>query len=56
MTDESGIDLLAQEASKEAIAEAHARGLPVTLGKPDGTIYQLFPDGHEEVVMPGKDK
>ena len=46
------LDGLAQQASRGAIAEAHAHMLPVTLGRQDGAIYRLFPDGHEEVVTP----
>lgn len=50
------LDELAQEASLGAIVEAHAHRLPVTLGRQDGAIYRLFPDGHEEVVRPAPAK
>ena len=53
--DEMGLESVLhtmRDATRRAIAEAHAHGLPVTLGKPDGSIIQLFPDGHEEVVKP----
>ncbi len=46
------VDALVQEAAQEAIAEAHAHGLPVAIGKPDGSIVSLFPDGHEELISP----
>ena len=47
------LEQLAREASEEAIAEAHAKGLSTTHGKPDGTIYKLYPDGHEEILKQG---
>ena len=46
------VEALAREAAHDAIAGAHAHGLPVTLGKPDGAIVRRFPDGHEELLRP----
>ena len=50
------LEKIGLEASRDAIAKAHANGLPVTLGKPDGTIYRLYPDGSEEIIeQPSRD-
>ena len=37
------------EATRQAIAEAHAHGLPVT-AQVDGVLSRIFPDGHVEPV------
>ena len=39
------------EATRQAIAEAHAHGLPVT-AQVDGVLSRIFPDGHVEPVQP----
>lgn len=39
------------EATRKAIAETHARGLPVTVDV-NGVTSKLFPDGHVEPVKP----
>ena len=39
------------EATRKAIAEAHAQGLPVT-AQVDGVLSRIFPDGHVEPVQP----
>lgn len=39
------------QATRKAIAEAHAHGLPVTADL-NGVRSQIFPDGHVEPVKP----
>ena len=40
-----------REATHQAIADAHAHGLPVTADV-GGVLSKIFPDGHVEPVKP----
>ena len=42
---------LMREATHQAIADAHAHGLPVTADV-GGVLSKIFPDGHVEPVKP----
>ena len=45
------VDELAREAAQEAIAEAHAHGLPVAVAV-DGVPSLVYPDGRVEPLKP----
>lgn len=48
----SDAEALLAEAAQEAIAKAHALGLPTTHMDEKG-VYRLYPDGHKEYISEG---
>ena len=43
-------ELLARTKGLDPVADRLRVGLPAVIGRPDGTVVKIFPDGSEELL------